>query len=82
MMTARGIRKIDDLQAALDLSRGVLESPAVVDGALVVRVGGIGLEGEDDGVRRDEARDVVHVPVRVVTDAPFAEPDRACRMPR
>ena len=41
----------------------------------MIFVGRIFLVREHDDARRDEARDVVHVTVRVVTHASLAEPD-------
>ena len=70
-----GEGKVDDLEPPLDVTGRVLEPLPIVDGALVVLIGRIGLEGEDDRVASDEAGDVVHVAVRVVPDAALAEPD-------
>ena len=42
----------------------------------MVLVGRVLLMGEHHHARRHEARDVVHMPMRVVADAALAEPDR------
>ncbi len=42
----------------------------------MIVVGRVIFDGQHDDIGRNEARDVVHVPVRIVADAAFAEPDR------
>ena len=66
----------DDPQRAACVARGLLEPLEVVQRSRVIVVRGIVLDGEDDRIRRHEARHIIDVTVRVVADAPCAEPDR------
>ena len=42
---------------------------------MIVVIGGIAFNREDDGFRRGEACDIVHMSVRVVPHTPFTQPD-------
>ena len=66
-------RERDDAQWS---TAGQLEPAKVVHRPLVVVVGRIRFDSEHHRLLVHEARDVVHVPVRVVAHAAFAEPDR------
>ncbi len=68
-------RQLDNCELPAVTAAGGFEAGKVVGEGFVVGVFGIRLNGGDDGGRRNEARDVVDVPVGVVTGYPATEPD-------
>ncbi len=69
-----GHRKSFDFEGAARLIAHRLEAREVVAQDGVVHIGGIVFEDGDDGVGRDEAREVVDVAVGVVAGDSVAEP--------
>ena len=56
---------------------GTIQPDQIIAGSVMVLIRGIRFVGQNDGVRSDEPRQVVHVTVRVIADDALAQPDRS-----